>query len=204
MCLIRVGAKFCRTVAMFPSPCFNAHFEVSHQKCVMEMPNLETSPLIHQNVFFTLTWVGFWKRVNANNGRSKCICQTNLSMRKKKSCDFVLWYGKTWLTSGTISFHSIWNVMVIMICTSKVCRQSISVLLPPRIVIRPCSPTTFIVFRLFTLRHKSFIKYENYYIQWLFVIFSGSLSGIGMGIFQKCCIRIFGLIKKQILEYLFI
>ncbi len=143
---------------------------------------------------------GLMRIMEGRNLFAKQICPC----AKKKSCDFVLWYGKTWLTSGTISFHSIWNVMVIMICASKVCRQSISVLLPPRIVIRPCSPTAFIVFRLLTLRHKSFIKYENYYIQWLFVIFSGSLSGIGMGIFQKCCIRIFGLIKKQILEYLFI
>ncbi len=41
--------------------------------------------------------------------------------------------------------------------------------------------TVFIVFRLLALRHKSFIIYEKYYIQWLlplsFVIFSDSLSG---------------------------
>ncbi len=41
--------------------------------------------------------------------------------------------------------------------------------------------TAFIVFRLLALRCKSFIAYENYYINWLLalflVIFSASLSG---------------------------
>ncbi len=41
--------------------------------------------------------------------------------------------------------------------------------------------TAFIVFRLLALRRKSFIIYENDYIQWLLllflVIFSASLSG---------------------------
>ncbi len=41
--------------------------------------------------------------------------------------------------------------------------------------------TAFIVFRLLALRRKSFIIYENYFIQWLILvfleIFSGSLSG---------------------------
>ncbi len=32
--------KVFESIAGFPSPCFNAHFEVSHEKQVMEMPNL--------------------------------------------------------------------------------------------------------------------------------------------------------------------
>ncbi len=45
----------------------------------------------------------------------------------------------------------------------------------------PKAMTAFIVLCLLALRRKSFIIYENFYIQWLFlvflVIFSASLSG---------------------------
>ncbi len=37
--------KVSPSVAMFPSPCFYVHFEVSHQKLVMEMPNLAKKSL---------------------------------------------------------------------------------------------------------------------------------------------------------------
>ncbi len=36
-----VRKEFQITVAGFPSPCFDTHFEVSHEKQVMEMPNFE-------------------------------------------------------------------------------------------------------------------------------------------------------------------
>ncbi len=76
------------SLAMFPSPYFNAHFEVLHEKRVMEMPK-KKNPLIHKKVFM-LAWGGFWlvrKRVNVNNGRWTRILQINSS----KSIKRVMW-----------------------------------------------------------------------------------------------------------------
>ncbi len=91
---------------------------------------LNKKPLICKKVF-TLAWGGFWlvrKRVNVNNGRWKCILRINSSKHFKK----IMWLSamrQTNLTSsGLISFHSMWNVvMVVLKCLSKVCHQSISV-----------------------------------------------------------------------------
>ncbi len=58
--------------------------------------------------------VVFAERVNASNGRWKCILRLNPTWAFKKSCDFALWYGITWLTSGPILMHSIWNVVMVI------------------------------------------------------------------------------------------
>ncbi len=84
-----LGKQLCASLAMFPSHSFYAHFEVSHQKRVMETPNLKRNPLIRKKVFM-LAWGGFWlvrKRVNVNNGRCKCILQINPAWAFKK----VMW-----------------------------------------------------------------------------------------------------------------
>lgn len=78
----------------------------------LETKKKKKNALLCKNVF-TLVWGGFRlvrKRI------------TN------ESCDFVLWDGKTRLTSRPISFHSIWNFMVILKSLRKVCHQSIPVL----------------------------------------------------------------------------
>ncbi len=124
---------------MFPSVCFNAHFELSVGR--------------------------FWlvrKRVNANNGRWKRICQINSSKCIKNILWFAGWDSITWQTSGPISLHSIWNVvMVIPKCLSKVCRQSIPVQFPSELSYTTAFPnsrhpplkamTTLIVLCLLTL-----------------------------------------------------
>ncbi len=76
-------------------------------------------------------WGDLWlmrKRVNANNGRWKCIYLIHSSMCIKK----IMWLcgvGRQNLANQrTDVIHSIWNVvMVVLKCLSKVCRQSISV-----------------------------------------------------------------------------
>lgn len=75
---------------MFPSLSFDAHSDISHQKRVMESPNLRF--LRSLKVVFDLQ-----QRINANNGRWKRICQKSVTL-----CN-----GITSLTSGPISFNSI-------------------------------------------------------------------------------------------------
>ncbi len=112
---------------------------------------------------------------------------TFLNVHQKKSCDFVLWDGKTWLTSEPMSFTasemwlwSFWNAWAKSVakvflynCLPELLQEYRH---PP-----PKAMTTFIVFRLLALRRKSFIMYENDYTQWLlllfFVIYSAGLSG---------------------------
>ncbi len=103
-----------------------------------------------------------------------------LHAHQKKSCSI------TWLASEPILLHSIWNVLVILKCLSKVCCQCI--IGSQNCLTRLCSRTAGIHLRkqwplihLLALWHKSFIIYENCYVQWLLslflVIFSASLSG---------------------------
>ncbi len=97
-----------------------------------------------------------------------------LHAHQKKSCDFARWDGKTWLTSGLISFTAsvccyarsemylsskYFCIIVFQDCVSK--QQH-----PPSKAM-----TAFIVFRLLALRRKSFNIDENYYIQWLLLLF---------------------------------
>ncbi len=153
-------------------------------------PISNKNPLIRKNVF-TLDWGGFWlvrKRVNANNGRWKCILRINSSKRIKK----VMWLcamRQDNLTSSRLisftasemllwSFWNAWAKSVVKVflynCLKHdwVHKQQHS---PPKAV------TAFIVFRLLALRRKSFFIYETYYIQQLILVFyrlfSASLPG---------------------------
>ncbi len=86
------------SVAMFPSPCFYAHFEVSHQKWVMETANFEWKFLNLQKRFYArLRWF-----------LTPCALK-NSPMRIKKN---PLWDGKTWLTIGPR--WSFWNAQAII------------------------------------------------------------------------------------------
>ncbi len=86
---------------MFLSPCFYAHFEVSHQKPVMETPN-------SLEVVFDLCK----KQLMGNNVKWKRICWINSSMRIKN--DFAQWDSITALTSGprcTASEMLLWSFL---------------------------------------------------------------------------------------------
>ncbi len=121
---------------------------------------------------------------NVNKLWWKHIYRINSSM--KKSCDFALWEGITWLTSGPISF-------IASICCygySKIPEQSLSSkyfcvflhdCVPKQQHPPPKAMTAFTVFRLLVLRCKRFFIFADYYIQWLLlvflVLFSASLPG---------------------------
>ncbi len=86
---------------MFPSPCFNAHFEVLHQKRVMETANFEKKKC-------TLAWDALCllrKRVNANNGRWKRICRINSSMRIKIALCGMGWHNLTNQRTDLVAQH---------------------------------------------------------------------------------------------------
>ncbi len=151
-----------QTIAMFPSPCFYAQFEVSHQKQVMNMANFKRKKnpsktfKIHKKKLHSLEVVFDF---NANNGRWKCICRINSSMCIKK----VMWL----CAMGRNNLTNQWTDLVaqhLKCCFghSEMPEQSLSSKYFGIIASQNCftwlhsqtAMTTFIVFRLLALRHK--------------------------------------------------
>ncbi len=100
---------FSRSLAGFPSPCFNAHVEVSNEWWKRQISN--KNPFICKNVF-TLAWGGFWlvpKRVNASNGRWKCILWIHSSKRIKKKHVTLRYETGSRSTASEMLFWSFWN-----------------------------------------------------------------------------------------------
>ncbi len=135
-------------------------------KCQISNKNL----LICKKVF-TPAWGGFWfvpKRVNANNGKWKCIVRINSSKRIKKSCDFALWDGITWLAvdwSSSTAFEMLVcpSEMPEQICHQKNIYNSLT-RVPKQQHSPPKAMKALIVF-LLALKCNTFFIYEKYYIQ---------------------------------------
>ncbi len=94
------------------------------------IPNLKWVSLTHTRSCLTSfhhpVFCTFWSIASEHQILSK-QWEMETHFANKLIHDFAIWEGITWLTSGPILMHSIWNVMIILKCLSKVCLGSISV-----------------------------------------------------------------------------